>query len=78
MIDNFSYSPEEDITFTSYFRRYEDFYTTDSTNWSDLKKFCLFLRKLSTTEHTKFINYILPQKASGLTFAETVELHSSV
>ena len=28
-IENFPYSPEEDVTFASYFRRYEDLYKTD-------------------------------------------------
>ena len=58
----------------SYFRRYEDLYTTDCANWSDSKKVPLLLRKLGTTKHTKFIKYILPRKASELTFAEAVEL----
>ena len=74
VIENFSYSPEEDVTFASYFRRYEDLYTTDHVKWSDSKKVHLLLRKLGTSEHTKFINYILPRKASELTFAEAVEL----
>ena len=52
-IENFSYSPEEDVTFMSYFKRYEDLYTTDCSNWSDSKK--VLLRKLGTTEHIKFI-----------------------
>ena len=31
-IENLSYSPKEDITFASYFRRYEDLYKTDCGN----------------------------------------------
>ena len=31
-IDNFTYAPEDEITFASYFRRYEDLYNTDSAN----------------------------------------------
>ena len=73
-IENFSYSPQEDVTFASYFRRYEDLYKTDCGNWSDLKKICLLLSKLGTTEHAKFVNYILPWKTCELTFTEAVEL----
>ena len=74
VIENFSYSSEEDVTFASYFRRYEDLYKTDCENWSDSKKIRLLLSKLCTTEHTKFINYILPRKTWELTFTEVVEL----
>ena len=34
-IENFSYSPEEDVAFKYNFRRYEDFYTSDCANWRD-------------------------------------------
>ena len=74
VIENFLYTPEKDVTFTSYFRRYEGLYTTDCANWNNSKKVRLLLRKLGTTELTKFINYTLPRKANELTFAETVEL----
>ena len=73
VIENFSYSPEEDITFASYFRRYKDLYKTDCRNWSDSKKIHL-LSILGTTEHTKFVNYILPWKTCELTFTQAVEL----
>ena len=42
VIKNFLYSSEEDVTFISYFRRYEDLYTTDCVNWSDSKKKFVF------------------------------------
>ena len=73
-IENFSYSPEEDITFVSYFRRYEDLYKTDRGNWCDSKNIPLRLSKLGTTKHTKFVNYILPQKAWELTFTKAVQI----
>ena len=64
-IENFLYSPKEDVTFTSYFMRYDDLYTTYCANWSDSKKVRLLLRKLDTTEHTKFLNYILPGRLAN-------------
>ena len=47
---------------------------TECGNGSDSKKISLLLSKLGTTEHTKFVNYILPQKTCKLTFTEAVEL----
>ena len=34
-IDNFTYSPDKDITFASYFRRFKDLYATDCVNRAD-------------------------------------------
>ena len=77
-IDNFTYSQDEDITFASYFRRFEDFYATDCANWVDSYKVRLLLRKLSTTEHTKFENYVLAHKTSRLTFTEGLTLFTEL
>ena len=41
---------EENITFLSYFRRYEDLYNTDCTKSDDFKKVHLLLSKLGTAE----------------------------
>ena len=57
-----NYMPEEEVTFTSYFRRYKDLFITDCADWSDHKKVRLLLRKLGAVEYTKFVNYILPRK----------------
>ena len=61
-IAEFNYMPEENVTFSSYFRRYEDLYKTDCVNWSDHKKVRLMQRKLNCVEHAKFTNYILPYR----------------
>ena len=45
--ENLSYSAEEEVTFTSYFKWYEDLYATDCTNWSDSKKFVFFWGNLT-------------------------------
>ena len=34
-INNFIYCPESNQTFAMYFRRYEDLYNIDCSNWSD-------------------------------------------
>ena len=73
-IDNFHYEQEEDKSFAAYYRRYENFFSIDSKNWSDQKKTRLLLRKLETAEHNKFLDFILPRKTSELSFDETVKL----
>ena len=47
-------------------------------NWVDSKKVRLLLQKLGTTEHNKFMNYILPCKTSELTFTEAVKLRTEL
>ena len=42
-IEDFKYAPEEEITFASYFKRYEDLYITDCASWADHKKVRLLL-----------------------------------
>ena len=74
IINDFIYCPESNQTFASYFRRYEDLYNIDCSNWSDQKKVRLLLSKLGAVEHDKFVYYILPQKTSDMTFTETVKL----
>ena len=73
-IDNFIYCPESNQTFSTYFSRYEDLDNIDCSNWSDQKKVRLLLSKLGAAEYDKFVDYILPQKTSDLTFTETVKL----
>ena len=73
VIDNFLYEQEEDESFAVYYRRYEEFFNIDCKNWSDQKKTRLLLRKLETTEHNKFVDFILLRKTSELSFDETVK-----
>ena len=42
--------------------------------WTDSKEGRLLLNKLGTSEHTKFVNYILPRKACKLQFTEIVNI----
>ena len=73
-MDNFTYRQFYIFSvfyiFAAYFRRFEDLNATYCANWADSMTVCLQLRKLGTTEHTKFFNYILPSKISELTFTE--------
>ena len=67
-LETFSYAPDEDKTFEAYYRRYEDIYITECTDWTDAKIVRLLLRKLGTVEHNKFVDYILQKKLAILAF----------
>ena len=66
------------MTFDAFYRRYEDLFTVDCQEWNNAKKVCLLLQKLGTTEHSKFVVYILPRKTSELEFSEAVKLLSEL
>ena len=61
-LETFSYTLDEDNTFETYYRRYEDIYFTDCADWTIAKNVRLLLRKLGTEEHNKFVDYILQKK----------------
>ena len=61
-------------TTSSMMRRYEDLFTVDCEDWTIAKKVRLLLRKLGTTEYSKFVDYILLKKTSELEFSEAVKL----
>ena len=71
-IDNFMYVPEDETTFASYFRRYEDLCNTDCATWADFEKVCLLLRNFGTVEQTNIRQK--KKKNSNVTFTETVRL----
>ena len=52
-IETFEYVPENDKTFDTFYRRYEDVFNVDCKEWSKEKKVRLLLRKLGTTEHNE-------------------------
>ena len=72
----FNYMPEEEVTFSLNFRRYENLYKTDWAKWPDHDKVRSVQRKLHSVKHTKFVNYILlkkqPKKPNDLTLLSEV------
>ena len=64
-ISVFIYSSEEEVTFVTYFCRYEDGFQNDCTTWSEEKKF-------GQSEREKYANYILPRNPGEISFKETV------
>ena len=61
-IETFEYVPENDKTFDAFCRWYEDIFNVDCKELSNEKKVPLLLRKLGTTEHSRFVDIIIPAK----------------
>lgn len=77
-ITEFEYDPEANITFDSWYSRYESLFTEDAVNLSDQSKTRLLLRKMSTRCHELYINSILPQTPKDILFAATVTRLKSI
>lgn len=71
-ITEFDYDPEANITFESWYSRYESLFTEDAVNLLDPAKTRLLLRKLSTRCHELYTNSILPQTLKDILFDATV------
>jgi hypothetical protein len=69
----FSYDPENGVTFQAWYARYEDLFTFDASTLEDSAKVRLLLRKLNTSEHQRYLNYILPKVPKEFKFKETVD-----
>ncbi|XP_062701293.1 uncharacterized protein K02A2.6-like [Aedes albopictus] len=73
-ISEFSFDPENGITFDKWYSRYVDLFDSDAKNLEDAAKVRLLLRKLDTPSHTRYVNYILPKLPKHVNFADTVEI----
>lgn len=71
-ITEFTYDPENGVTFAAWFSRYEDLFIEDAKNLDDAAKVRLLLRNISTVAHQKYISYILPKKSKDQNFEQTV------
>ena len=72
-ISEFTYDPDANITFDTWFRRYEDLFRVDFADKDDAWKVRLLLRKLGPTELDKYCNLILPQNPRDRTFDATIQ-----
>ncbi|GAA52970.1 hypothetical protein CLF_109243 [Clonorchis sinensis] len=77
-ITEFHYDPDAGLTFDSWFRRYEDVFQVELKHKDDAWRVRLLLRKLGTTEHTRYSNFILPKNTRNLTFEKTVQQLSMI
>lgn len=72
-ITEFCYDIDVNLTFDTWYARYEDLFEIDAKNLDDAAKVRLLLRKMNTAVHNKYINYILPKHLRDFIFKETVE-----
>ena len=77
-ISEFLYDPDANITFDTWFRRYEDLFKVDLADRDDSWKVRLLLRKLGPSELDKYCNYILPQNPRDRSFDATVQTLSQL
>lgn len=68
----FVYDPDNNLTFEDWYERFEDAFLVDGVSLDEAAKVRLLLRKLETSVHTKYRNYILPRHPRDVTFADTV------
>ncbi|CAH8614326.1 unnamed protein product [Dicrocoelium dendriticum] len=71
-ITEFHYDADSGSTFEAWFKRWEDMFQTDFSRQDDSWKVRLLLRKLGISEHSRFIDHILPKQPKDLTFDEAV------
>lgn len=62
----FEYDPERELTFETWFDRYESIFTSEAANLSEPVKVSLLLQKFSQTDYQKFANDIMPRKPTDM------------
>ena len=60
-IQEFRYDPDNGVTFSTWYKRYEDIFLVDAENLDEQAKVRLLMQKLGPAEHTKYCNFILPK-----------------
>ena len=77
-IAEFLFDPEANVTFDSWYKRYEDLFTIDLSEQDDAWKVRLLLRKLGPAEHERYANFILPKNARDVSFVDTVRILTQI
>ncbi|XP_065083410.1 uncharacterized protein LOC135705565 [Ochlerotatus camptorhynchus] len=72
-ISEFCFDPENGTTFEKWFARYSDLFESDARSLDDAAKVRLLLRKLDTSSHIRYVNFILPKLPKDVTFVDTVK-----
>lgn len=72
-IQEFSYDPENGLTFDKWYNRYEDAFIAARAQMDEQAQIRLLLRKLDQKSHTKYVNYILPKSTKNFDFKTTVD-----
>ncbi|VDP91408.1 unnamed protein product [Echinostoma caproni] len=77
-VGRMSHDPETGHTFEAWFKRWEDVFQTDFSCQDDAWKVCLLVRKLRITEHSRFVDHILPKLSRDLKFDEALAQSSEI
>lgn len=77
-ITEFTYDPENDLVFETWYARYEDLFLVDGKSLDDAARVRLLLRKISTSAHSRYVNYILPQHPRDISFENTVKMLTNI
>lgn len=73
-MEPFTYDPEDNAIFESWYKRYETTFTTDVATWTEAEKVRLLMRKFNRADYDKFADSLLPQVPTDLTLAQAVTL----
>ena len=74
-ICEFNYNTDKEITFSLYYKHYENI-STRLSGMDRQKKVNVW--KLGPVEYEKYVNYILPKKPVDITFKETILLSEKI
>lgn len=77
-ITEFHYEPDAGMIFDSWFKRYEDIFNVELKEKDEHWRVRLLLRKLGTTEHTRYCNFVLPKNARDFGFDATIKQLSEI
>ena len=77
-ICEFQFDATSGLTFDCWFKKYEDVFNIELAQIADDQKVRLLLRKLGSTEHDRYVNFILPRHPRDCKFKETVETLSDI
>ncbi|XP_062557748.1 uncharacterized protein K02A2.6-like [Armigeres subalbatus] len=71
-VKEFRYDAENNITFSTWFSRYEELFANDAARLDEQAKVRLLMRKLGIAEHERYCSFILPKTTKDFTFDATV------
>lgn len=77
-VKEFRYDPESSVTFSAWYKRYEDLFEKDASRLDESVKVRLLMRKLGMSEHERYVSFILPKAPKDFSFAETVKKLNSL
>lgn len=69
----FTYDPDSNLTFDSWYDRYQSIFTTEVADWAESTKIRLLLQKFNQADYQKFADSTLPQKPTELAFDVVIQ-----